>query len=175
MTYDIIYADPPWSYGQEQLGGSSADKHYPTMSLAELAEMAPYIQSISNKDCLLFMWVSGPFLDAAIDLGRKWDFDYKQMAFVWDKVNGNPGFYTFTQVEPCLVFKRKGGKIPPMNKGARKTRQLVVEKKREHSRKPDGIRDSIDRMFSGPKIELFARVTSPGWDVMGNQTTKFNK
>ena len=46
--------------------------------------------------------------------------------------------------------------------------------RREHSRKPDEIREDIERLVPGPYVELFARHTKPGWDAWGNQTTRFN-
>lgn len=52
----------------------------------------------------------------------------------------------------------------------------MVETVREvHSKKPDIVRDKIVE-FSGdvPRIELFARQQSEGWDVWGNETDKFN-
>jgi N6-adenosine-specific RNA methylase IME4 len=178
MNYNIIYCDPPWDYkGQTQVGttgpSGSAIEHYPTMTLAQLKELK--VKEMCAKDCLLFMWSSGPHLDQAIELGKHWGFDYKQIAFMWDKVRGNPGFYTYTQCEPVLVFKLKGSKIPERSDDSRKTKQLFTEKKREHSRKPDGIRDNIRDMYPNAKrLEMFARTTIDGWDVMGNETDKFD-
>ena len=51
--------------------------------------------------------------------------------------------------------------------------QLVVSKRREHSRKPDEMYNRIERLVEGPYIELFARTKRPGWDSWGNQTDKF--
>ena len=178
QNYQVIYCDPPWDYkGQTQIGNTgvssgSAIKHYPTMTLDELKKID--VKSLCDKNCLLFMWSSGPHLDQAIDLGKSWGFDYKQIAFVWDKVIGNPGFYTYTQTEPVLVFKLKGGKIPERSADSRKTKQLVSERKREHSRKPDCIRDKIAAMYPNSKrLEMFARTSTFGWDVFGNEVTKF--
>jgi N6-adenosine-specific RNA methylase IME4 len=52
-------------------------------------------------------------------------------------------------------------------------RQLIVEPRREHSRKPDAQYERIEALVGGPRIELFARQQHPGWDVWGNQTAKF--
>lgn len=37
-------------------------------------------------DCLLFMWTTGPQMANAIELGEAWGFEYKTIAFVWDKM-----------------------------------------------------------------------------------------
>lgn len=173
--FDIIYADPPWNYrGQGMFGAKhestgDADDQYPTMTLKELKKIV--VPSANNA--LLFMWTSSPHLDQAIELGKSWGFDYKTIAFVWDKQIPVPGFYTMSQIEICLVFKK--GKIPKP-RGARNVRQFISEKRREHSRKPDVVRDRIHRMFpTQKKLEMFARVAKKGWSVWGNETKKFKR
>lgn len=172
--YEIIYADPPWDYkGQHQTGkdkksSGAAETHYPTMTLNEMIEQ---IEIPAADNSLLFMWTSSPHLDQAIKLGEGWGFKYATVAFIWDKQKVNPGFYTMSQCELCLVFKR--GKIPTP-RGARNIRQFISEERREHSRKPDEVRNRIEQMFpSQSKFEMFARTKPKGWDVFGNQTTKF--
>ena len=174
-NYEIIYADPPWDYkGQTQHGGKGTNdtggaiKHYPTMTLKQMIEE---IEVPAEDNSLLFMWTSSPHLDQAIELGQGWGFQYATVAFVWDKQKVNPGFYTMSQCELCLVFKR--GKIPTP-RGARNIRQFISEARREHSRKPDEVRTRIEQMFpTQSKLEMFARTSTPGWDVWGNQTDKF--
>jgi N6-adenosine-specific RNA methylase IME4 len=72
--------------------------------------------------------------------------------------------------EQCLLATR--GKPP---RQAKDVRRLVVEKRREHSRKPDCVRDRIERLVHGPYLELFARETKPGWDCWGNQVALFDR
>ncbi len=169
--YAIIYADPPWDYrGQLQHAGAGsgdsggAVRHYPTVRLTELMELD--VAGIAAADSLLFMWATSPHLDQAIELGKAWGFSWATVAFVWDKQRVNPGFYTMSQCELCLVFKR--GRIP-VPRGARNVRQLVSERRTEHSRKPDEVRRRIEAMFPQQrKIELFARDADlNGWDVWG--------
>lgn len=176
--YQIIYADPPWDYkGQTQTGKKKqqtggALTHYPTMTTKEMIPyFKPQIDKWSDDDCLLFMWTSSPHLDQAIKLGEGWGFKYATVAFVWYKQKTNPGFYTMSQCELCLVFKK--GKIP-RPRGARNIRQLVSELRGAHSKKPNEVRERIEKMFpTQKKIEMFARTTPEGWDVFGNETTKF--
>jgi site-specific DNA-methyltransferase (adenine-specific) len=48
--------------------------------------------------------------------------------------------------------------------------QLVVEQRREHSRKPDCVRSRIVELMGDiPRIELFARQKVDGWDCWGNE------
>jgi N6-adenosine-specific RNA methylase IME4 len=57
---------------------------------------------------------------------------------------------------------------------AKDVRRLIVEKRREHSRKPDCVRDRIERLVAGPYLELFARETKPGWKCWGDQSGLFD-
>jgi N6-adenosine-specific RNA methylase IME4 len=178
--YDIIYADPPWDYGGKMqfdkssassenidlrrgIFISSANFKYPTLKMTELKNIT--ISEIARDDCLLFMWVTSPHLAQGIELGRSWGFEYKTVAFVWDKMVHNPGKYTLSYCELCLVFKR--GRIPSP-RGTRNEKQLVRSARAGHSEKPAAVRDAIRRMFpSQSRIELFARTRTPGWDVWG--------
>ncbi|MXW97696.1 MAG: transcriptional regulator [Acidimicrobiaceae bacterium] len=168
--FDIIYADPPWDYkGQLQHAGASngdsggAVRHYPTVPLQALRQLP--VLDVASDNALLFLWATSPHLDQAIDLGTSWGFNWATVAFVWDKCKVNPGFYTMSQCELCLVFKH--GKIP-WPRGARNVRQLVREPRREHSRKPDEVRHRIEAMFPAmSKIELFARTRVRGWHSWG--------
>jgi N6-adenosine-specific RNA methylase IME4 len=178
--FDIIYADPPWDYsGKIQFDKSSknadeidlsrnifissASFKYPTLKIKEL--MAMPVHEIAKDDCLLFMWATNPHLAQAISLGRNWGFEYKTVAFVWDKMSHNPGKYTLSNCELCLVFKR--GRIP-QPRGARNIQQLIRSPRRAHSMKPDEVREAIENMFpTQDRIELFARRLSKGWTVWG--------
>lgn len=178
--YSIIYADPPWDYGgkmqydksviksenkgfKREIFLSSASFKYPTVKLNDLKKLD--IASISENDCLLFLWTTGPQLANSIELGNAWGFEYKTVAFVWDKMIHNPGRYTLSQTEFCLVFKK--GKIPSP-RGARNIRQLVSVPRGQHSEKPEIVIDGITKMFpTQEKIELFARKNYLGWDNWG--------
>jgi N6-adenosine-specific RNA methylase IME4 len=104
-------------------------------------------------------------LDQAIELGRAWGFEYKTVAFVWNKMVHNPGQYTLSYCELCLLFKR--GRIP-RPRGARNVKQLVNAPRGEHSEKPHEVMANIERMFPHQKrIELFARRPIPGWASWG--------
>jgi len=179
-TFDIIYADPPWDYnGKLQFDKSSksvekmdlsrsifissAGFKYPTLKLGELKKIP--VHEIAKGDCLLFMWATNPHLAQAIELGEAWRFEYRTVAFVWDKMNHNPGQYTLSNCELCLVFKR--GRIPTP-RGARNIHQLVRSPRKEHSEKPIKVMKAIEKMFpSQERIELFARRKAKGWSEWG--------
>lgn len=168
--FQVIYADPPWDYkGQLQHAGpgsrdtGGAERHFPTVTTADLKHLP--VLEIAADDCLLFLWATSPHLDQAIDLGKAWGFEWATVAFIWDKQRVNPGYYTMSQCELCLVFKH--GKIPAP-RGARNVRQLVSEPRGRHSAKPEEVRRRIEEMFpTQRKIELFARAPASGWTAWG--------
>ena len=178
--YDVIYADPPWDYGgklQFDKSSKSADKidlsknifvsaanfKYPTIKLKDLKKIPTH--EIAKEDCLLFMWVTNPHLAQGIELGLAWGFEYRPVAFVWDKMVHNPGQYTLSYCELCLVFKR--GRIP-RPRGARNVQQLIRTPRTQHSEKPLAVIEGIEKMFpTQEKIELFARYKHKDWDVWG--------
>ena len=167
--YQIVYADPPWPTGKGFFG-KHVSEHYPLMTETELRAV-PVSAMADPAGALLFLWSPGIFLDMAMRLGRAWGFRYITMGFVWDKQRTVLGTYTLSQCEFVLVFRR--GTIPKP-RGIRNARQLVSELRREHSRKPDSIRETIEKMFpSQRRIELFARTRTPGWDAHGDQVGTF--
>lgn len=172
--YNIIYADPPWSYewGKGEHGGNFApERHYQTMSVDEICEMKTTIKKIADKKCVLLMWATMPCLPDAIRVIKEWGFKYKTCAFTWVKVkkDGQPlagmGSYTKCNAELCLLAMR--GHI----KSADKTvRQIIMAQRRGHSVKPFEVRDRIVKLFGDlPRIELFARSTATGWDCWGDE------
>lgn len=171
--YNVILADPPWKYTNDMVSGHRSTDHYPSMELEDMKNLD--IKSLcDSENCVLFMWTTGPKLDWALELGQAWGFRYSQVAFVWDKQRTIAGCYTITECEFVLVFKLKRVKLPKRFKT--NARQFFQEKPREHSRKPEYVQDMIELMYPNTKkIELFARRSRKGWDVWGNETTKFDK
>lgn len=172
--YDIVYADPPWDYrGRRQFGfagdvgvdSGGAVKHYATLPLADLCALP--VADIVARDALLFLWTTGPQLSDAMRVLECWGFRYATVAFVWDKILTNPGYYTLSQHEFCLVGKR--GRIPSP-RGARNVRQWLCDRRARHSAKPSEVRDRIAQMFpTQRRVELFARDRVDGWDGWGEE------
>ena len=178
--FAILYADPPWHYNgklqfdksgtitenrgwQKDVFVSAASFKYPTIKTSELKTLN--IASIAADDSLLFLWTTNPHLQQAIELGTAWGFEYKTVAFVWNKMVHNPGQYTLSYCELCLLFKR--GRIPKP-RGARNIKQLINHPRTQHSEKPIQVAENIERMFpTQKKIELFARKKRDGWENWG--------
>ena len=174
--YGVIYADPPWSFRNWSAKGTgrNAVSHYDCLSFERLSALR--VSDLAAEDCVLLLWAVDPLLDKAFDLMRAWGFEYKTVAFYWVKQNTNSdgfftglGYWTRGNPEQCLLGTR--GRPRRLGKDVRK---LVIDRRREHSRKPDQVRERIERLVRGPYLELFARETKRGWDCWGDQIALFN-
>jgi len=174
--YNIIYADPPWTYKvwSEKTGnGRSAASHYNTMSKEEIQQLP--VQSICADNAVLFLWVTAPCLLEGIELIEKWGFKYKTVGFTWVKRNKKSdsyfwgmGYYTRANAEYCLLATK--GK--PLSRISRSVHSILDDRIMRHSEKPESARTRIVELFGDlPRIELFARHETPGWDVFGNDVT----
>ena len=181
--YGAILADPPWSFevwSKDTGNGRSAESHYSTMTMRQISRLP--VDELAAKDCVLFMWACWPSIADALRIIEAWGFTYKTCGFDWMKAdNTQPnffqeevpaqvgmGYWTRANTEPCLLAVR--GKPKRLNADVR---MGIIAPRREHSRKPDGIHERVERLVAGPYLELFARQKRPGWDVWGNQTDKF--
>ena len=75
--YSIIYADPPWHYKTyfPKGNGRSAEKHYPTMSIAEIKALP--VEKLAAADCALFMWITFPCMKEAFEVLEAWVFSIR--------------------------------------------------------------------------------------------------
>ena len=133
------------------------------------------VGNISDKDCVLFLWVTYPLLKEGIKTIEEWGFTYKTCGFSWIKKNKKSdslfwglGYWTRANNEICLLATK--GKPKRVSKSVH---QVVMSKIQRHSQKPDIVKDRIVELCGDvPRIELFARQETEGWDVWGNEITK---
>ena len=173
MQYNIILADPPWTYKAYSGKGKlkrSAENHYDCMRLEDI--MCLPVQSIAAKDCVLFLWVTMPCLEMGFEVIKAWGFTYKTAGFTWVKKNKvsdswfwGLGFWTRSNAEICLLATK--GKPQRVSKGVH---QIIDARVRNHSQKPEEARERIVQLCGDlPRVELFARDKAPGWDAWGNE------
>ena len=119
-----------------------------------------------------FLWATFPQLPEALRLIHAWGFRYKTVAFVWLKRNRKSpswfygmGYWTRSNAEICLLATR--GKPKRQSAGVH---QFIISPIEQHSKKPDEARDKILALMGDlPRVELFARQKTPGWDAWGNE------
>ena len=162
--YRIIYADPPWQYGNDRtFYGGDPINYYPAMSIDEICSMP--IKDISEENSVLFLWTTSPILEETFEVINTWGFKYKT-SFVWDKIKHNMGHYNSVRHEFLLVCT-KGSCTPDVAKLYDSVQSIERTK---HSEKPELFREIIDTLYPiGKRIELFARIKTEGWEVFGNE------
>jgi N6-adenosine-specific RNA methylase IME4 len=162
--YRIIYADPPWKYGDQLTEDYGATRfHYPSMSIADLCSLP--IRELAEDNAVLFLWVTSPILPECFDVIAAWGFRYKA-SFVWDKVKHNMGHYNSVGHEFLLICT-KGSCLPDASQLFDSVQTI---ERTDHSRKPDEFRKIIETLYiRGEKIELFAREEHDGWTAWGNE------
>ena len=140
------------------------------MSIDEIKALP--VGELADKNCALFMWLTFPCLYEALDVSKAWGFQYKTVAFVWVKQNRKSnglfwgmGYWTRANAELCILATRGQPKrISP------RVHQIIISHVEQHSKKPDEARDRIIALMGDiPRIELFARQATKGWDVWGNE------
>ena len=160
--FDIIVVDPPWeysdSYDPDTRRGTIT---YPSMKLQQIGRL----DILAADDSILWLWTTQKYLRDAFDILQKWGFDYKA-TLVWNKDKMGIGRRLRMQCEFCLL----GIKGKPLW-DATDIRDIITEKRREHSRKPEGFYKMIDDNFVGKKLDFFSREEREGWERYG--TTEF--
>jgi len=163
--YRVIYADPPWSYGNTMPPGTTQpDDYYPLMRTSDICALP--IRDLAEQDSVLFLWTTSPHLPEAFDVIFAWGFEYKT-SFIWDKVKHNMGHYNSVRHELLLVCTR-GSCTPDVPKLFDSVQTI---ERTEHSVKPEEFRTIIDTIYPyGKRIELFARKKIEGWETWGNES-----
>jgi N6-adenosine-specific RNA methylase IME4 len=172
MKFKTLYADPPW----QEIGGGKicrgAQRHYPVMS--EFAIRSLHINGRSVKDYMednshCYLWVTNNYIADGLGVLAAWGFQYKTM-ITWAKDRFGLGQYFRGQTEQCLFGVR--GNLPYKLRpdGSRaQGRTLINAPRREHSTKPEEMRQMIELVSYAPYLELFARREYPNWTTWGNE------
>lgn len=178
--YDIIYADPPWSYYNDLTVDPNCTTvkgmrrpPYPVMSINDICNIP--VKNITAENAILFIWTTDYHLGRCInEVIPAWGFEYKTIGFVWAKKNKQGkqvsfmGAYTKKSgCELCLIATK--GKDAHKLVENHSINSFIEYPRQEHSKKPDIIRTSIEQLTgTRNRIELFARDNFEGWDNWGN-------
>lgn len=178
--FKVIMADPPWKMS---MGTKSRPQHYPRMNLTEIKAMD--LKRVADPaGCRLFLWITAPLLDRAPEILKAWGFRFCSVR-TWVKLwPGEDGLFVFKdsiargtgyEVQGNAEFLIIGKRGKPQSIKGNPWSSVVLSPRRGHSRKPDEIRTEIAARLEGPRLELFARSTAPGWEAAGNETAKFGE
>ena len=183
QPFDVIYADPPWSYYGSGTKMGAAAKEYSLMSDQELLDLDLVPRLLSSRG-VLFMWATSPRLDFAMKLIKHWGLTYRGIAFVWVKTRKDGTPIGAQGVRPSIVkpttelvlaaSRVKRGR--PMPLASESVRQVILAPKRQHSRKPDEVAQRIEELYpNARRLAMFAPTPRPGWGAWGNETNRFDE
>lgn len=163
-NYDVLVVDPPWEYNRTyDPDNSRIANPYPSMSLEDINN----IKLPSSKNSILWLWTTQAYLYEAKDILKNWGYEYKA-TLVWNKDNMGMGNWLRMQCEFCLL----GIKGNPTYHNT-KYRDIITEKGREHSRKPDLFYNMVNDTCIGTKLDYFSREHRDGWYSYGNEINKY--
>lgn len=168
--WQVVIADPPWKFSSnsDAKPAKNARRHYKTMPLKQIKAIP--VREMVAPDALLLLWATVPMMPQGLEVMKSWGFTYKSQ-LVWDKKRISTGYWARNRHEIVLIGRRRRF---PCERPALFDDSVIEEKRREHSRKPDLLHDTINRRFPEmTKLELFGRSARDGWTVLGNQTDKF--
>jgi len=165
--YQTILADPPWQYRDtarfkkyRPKMGVGAVWHYDTMATADICNL----KIPADKNCILFLWVTTPFLPDGFKVMEAWGFKYKTSIY-WRKIMSlGLGHWFRGQVEVCLVGIKGHIKAFHCQKC-----NVIQSKVRRHSQKPEELFDLIEPYCPAPRLEMFSRARRKGWSAWGNE------
>lgn len=162
--YQIVLADPPWCYRNKKTGGSmksGAEQKYKTMSLDEICSLP--IEKITDKNSVLFLWVTCPMQEEGMKVMKAWGYKYKTKIY-WRKIMSlGMGYWFRGQVEELWLGVKGKVKAFRLQKP-----NFIQTKVLKHSQKPEEFRKVIEMVSLSSRIELFARQKTEGWDCIGN-------
>jgi len=168
--FDVVSVDPPWPYEGDSKNITSFDSvgrrvsnPYPEMSIKQIKS----IELPLMENAVVLLWTTHKFLPDAFEILKEWNLDYKA-TLVWNKEKIGMGAWFRMQCEFCLV----GVKGKPYWENTT-YRDIIIESRREHSRKPDSFFEMIEKITMGNRLEYFSREKREGWKVFGNDINKF--
>lgn len=161
--YGFLLLDPAWkfkTYSPQtgKKGDRGAERHYPTMTLAEMKAMP--VRDVAARDAWIGIWCTWPNLKIGLSLLEHYGFKYSSDLFVWFKMKKGfsptrefitlprdmhigTGYTSRKNTEFVLLGRRGAPKVM-----AHDVHEPIFAPVREHSRKPDE---------QYPRIERFAR------------------
>lgn len=181
VRFGVIYADPPHIFTTYSAKGRDrcADRHYPLMSHDDIKAMGPLIQALAAKDCALFLRASAALDERSRDIALAWGFRLINHCFVWIKTKVGcatvePDDLTDSDLAIGTGFTTRAGcefvrlaKIGSPHRLNNDVHQVVIAPRGRHSEKPEEVARRIERLYPGPRLELFARRQRPAWVSWG--------
>lgn len=169
VPFKAIILDPAWEFeAWDQKTGDEKSPEYDLMTIDDIYNLP--ILGLADPDCVLFLWVTNPFLPQALRAMEIYGFSYRTK-FPWikttlknQKLDYGTGYWVRGVSEDILIGTRGNISAP------RSENFLgLIGPNIEHSRKPQDVHRMAESTTPGPYLELFSRYSRPGWVTVGNE------
>jgi N6-adenosine-specific RNA methylase IME4 len=170
QPFNVIVADPPWSFG-DALGKRGAADKYDVLTIDQIKSFK--LPRLAD-DCVLFLWRVSSMQQEALDVARAWGFKPSKGEIIWRKMTetGKEHFGMGRIVrgahEACIIATR--GKPEVLRRDVRSIFSAPVPRsdgRVVHSAKPDLFFEIVAGLFAGPRASLFERMQRPGFHCFG--------
>lgn len=165
----VIALDPPWPFDTyNDRSPRVVGSHFEPMTIDAIKALP--IRRLAAADCAVFMWGTWPLMRVWASVLEDWGLVYSGLGFDWIKLNadgsllrGN-GYNTRQNPEPCML-----GKIgSPLRLNA-DVDAVIMARAGAYAEKPDEAYLRMQRLYSGPYLEMFARKPREHWITWGDE------
>lgn len=175
--YSVVVEDSAWP--ENGGGGRGAQTKYPTMTVKAIIALP--VRLALADDCHYWLWVTDTHLPDAFDVlrargvryVRTWSWVKCRTADDVDDITDADfqigiGQYARSCHEHLILGTRGSTSIPSP---ATRPKSVIPARRTEHSRKPEAawaIIEAVSAGRVGPRLELNARESRPGWTPVGH-------
>ena len=173
-AFRTIVADPPWPSNFGPKWAARTDKarpqnRYKTLTVEEICQFP--ISRFKTEQAHLYLWCVAQRVDWAYRVADAWGFS-PIILLTWVKSGLGVGRFR-CNTEHILVARCGSRHNNPFGFGGRHTQATNGTAfnwpRKRHSEKPEMFYALVEKLSPGPRLELFARVSRPGWIAWGNE------
>lgn len=159
--YRTILADPPWELLRNEL--SDSVRYGGSINLHQLKALP--VSELAEPDAYLWMWCTNATLGAAYETLMAWKFT-PRAPLTWIKPCPGLDIHLRSSAEHLILGTRGDAEVNAHGEPA-----WMFAPVHDHRHRSDEEYAVIERVSTGPYLELFASRPRPGWDAWPIQTS----